>query len=277
MTSPKTHLVPDSGDDDRWLLTYSDMITLLLAVFVVLFALSSVNKVKLSEFSTGLRATFVGSSEALGSTSLLTQPNLGAPKPLKNPVRGLSSPVEATKPPATHPSGATTPSTTTGSSTQSASSADHAELAALERTIHSKLSAEHLLPYVTISLRPDSLTVGLLADSVFFATNSNALSRIGNEIVDTVGRVLAPRTNKVSVQGYADNVPVTGPPWHSNFLLSAARATSVVERMTHVDGVAEPRLVAEGFGSTHPIASNATAAGRATNRRVEIVIQPERT
>lgn len=258
---------PGDGDEERWLLTYSDMITLLLALFVVLFALSSVNKVKFAEFRSGLQATFVGSSAAVGTSGLLTQANLGSPRPLTNPVHGVASPLTALRP---HPA------TTTPSPAHVPPPAS-SELAGLANAIHDRLSAQHLLPYVTITLQPDRLTVGLLADSVFFATNSNGLSHIGDRIVDSVGQLLAPKTNDVSVQGYADNVAVTGPPWHSNFLLSAARATAVVLRMAHVDRVAEARLVAEGFGSTHPIAPNATASGRARNRRVEIVILPERT
>ena len=267
MSRSKRSAPAGGGDEERWLLTYSDMITLLLALFVVLFALSSVNKVKFAEFRSGLQASFVGASSATGASSLLTQANLGSPRPLTNPVRGVSSPVTAPKPHVVSPKPAPKPAPPPSSS----------ELVALEQAIHARLSAERLLPYVTIVLQPDRLTVGLLADSVFFATNSNTLSPVGDEIVDSVGEVLAPRTNDVSVQGYADNVPVTGPPWHSNFLLSAARASAVVLRMAHVDGVAEDRLVAEGFGSTQPIASNSTAAGRARNRRVEIVILPERT
>jgi len=265
----------EDGGEERWLLTYSDMITLLLALFVVLFALSSVNKAKFAEFRSGLQASFVGASSATGASSLLTQANLSAPHPLTNPVHGLSSPVNAPKPHVVIPEPA--PKHTPSPVAKHAPSPASAELAALERAIHARLSAERLLPYVTITLRPDRLTVGLLADSVFFATNSNALSHVGDEIVDSVGDVLADRTNDITVQGYADNVPVIGPPWHSNFLLSAARASAVVLRMAHIDGVAEDRLVAEGFGSTHPIASNSTAAGRAQNRRVEIVILPERT
>jgi len=264
--SRHNHSVPaEGGDEERWLLTYSDMITLLLALFVVLFALSSVNKVKFDEFRSGLQATFVGASSAVGASSLLTQANLGPPQPLDNPVHGVTSPLTAVKAPV----GVSEP--------RRIAPATSSELNALEEAIHARLGAERLLDYVTIVLQPDRLTVGLLADSVFFATNSNNLSHVGDEIVDSVGEVLAPRTNDISVQGYADNVPVTGPPWHSNFLLSAARAAAVVLRMAHVDGVSENRLVAEGFGSTDPIASNATAAGRARNRRVEIVILPERT
>lgn len=266
MSRSKRSAIGEEGNEERWLLTYSDMITLLLALFVVLFALSSVNKVKFAEFRSGLQATFVGGSEAVGASGLLTQANLGTPHPLVNPVQGVTSPVKA-------PQSQVVASAPAPKRVPPPSSS---ELAALERAIHSRLRAEGLLPYVTITLQPNRLTVGLLADSVFFATNSNALSPVGDEIVDSVGEVLAPKTNDVSVQGYADNVPVIGPPWRSNFLLSAARASAVVLRMAHVDGVAEDRLVAEGFGSTHPIASNSTPAGRARNRRVEIVILPER-
>ncbi len=270
----------NASDEDRWLLTYSDMITLLLALFIVLFALSSVNKAKFEEFHSGVRAAFTGNGSSLSpaAENLLSQSSTQVPQPLANPVHGPSGPLlvqpVSTSPPTTARSRTIPPTTPT---TPGAAPLDTSQLAALYRAIESALAARGLLQDVIIVLQPNQLSVELLADKVFFATNSDALSAVGKEIVDTVGDAVAPYNNDIFVKGYADNVPVKGGPWYSNFMLSAARATAVVLRLAHVDGVAEDRLVAEGFGSTHPVASNATAAGRAQNRRVDIDILAERT
>jgi chemotaxis protein MotB len=253
------------------------MITLLLALFIVLFAISSVNKSKFAEFRAGVRHAFISDGGGLtqSGAGLLLQPDLSqVPKPLSNPVHGPSGPPQpsAPLPQATSPA---TKAPATGSS--SAAPPDTEQLALLERVIQSDLAAQGLTEDVIINLSPTQLSVELLADKVFFATNSDALSAVGKEVVDTVGSAVAPYSNDISVKGYADNVPVTGGPWYSNFMLSSARATSVVLRLDHSDGVAADRLVAEGFGSTHPVATNATPAGRAKNRRVDIVILAERT
>jgi|SRR5579875_575228 len=271
-----------SSDEERWLLTYSDMITLLLALFIVLFALSSLNKSKFAEFRAGVRMAFVGSGAGLsqGASDLLSQPSVAqVPRPISNPVHGPGGPLQLTTSPAraTASSQVATSSSPAPPSSQAAAppTPDTAQLALLQHEIEASLAARGLLQDVVIDLTPTRLSVELLADRVFFATNSDALSAVGKEIVDTVGTAVAPYSNYIAVKGYADNVPVTGGPWYSNFMLSSARATAVVLRLAHADDVAEDRLVAEGFGATHPVASNATAAGRARNRRVDIDIYAE--
>ena len=282
------HSRHNASDEDRWLLTYSDMITLLLALFIVLFALSSVNKAKFEEFKAGVHQAFVGVGGGLSpaAAGLLRQQALTqVPQPLTNPVHGPSGPAGAQRvapltpqSPSPPTASAPVPTITTPSPGRGAVAPPNtAQLAALERVIEADLAAHGLLQDVIINLSPDQLSVELLADKVFFATNSNALSPAGKEVVDAGGVAVAPYGNDLAVKGYADNVPVKGGPWYSNFMLSAARATAVVLRLAHFDGVAKDRLVAEGFGSTHPVASNATAAGRAQNRRVDIDILAERS
>jgi chemotaxis protein MotB len=263
------------------------MITLLLALFIVLFALSSVNKAKFEEFKAGIKTAFVGNGGGLSPAAaglLSAQVGVQVPHPLTNPVHGPSGPQAAlpvsvhfqTKPTAPSPTSTTVP-TIVPTTVPGTIPPDTSQLAVLEKEIEATLAAQGLIQDVVINLSPNQLSVELLADKVFFATNSNALSDVGKEIVDTVGGTVAPYSNDILVKGYADNVPVKGGPWYSNFMLSAARATAVVLRLTHADGVSEDRLIAEGFGSTHPVASNSTAAGRAQNRRVDIDILAERS
>jgi len=277
------HKANHGADEERWLLTYSDMITLLLALFIVLFALSSINKGKFDEFRQSVRSVFMSGAQSLApaSEALLSQLDQQVPRPLANPVHGLTSPLATSGQPSHTTSTTAGPQPASPATTISVPSSvfqpmsppvASAQLRALERAIESALAAKGLLQDVMVNLRPNVLSIALFADRTFFATNSNALSELGDEIVDTVGEIVASQPNDITVKGYADNVPVTGPPWYSNFMLSSARATAVVERLRTHDGVAGQRLVAEGFGQYHPIASNATAAGRAKNRRVDIDI-----
>lgn len=259
------------GEEERWLLTYSDMITLLLALFIVLFALSTLSKAKFAEFRTGVRAEFASRPQSLSpaGAGLLHQEALATrlllPRRLANPISPAS------------PSALAPTATAITAAPSAAAQPDLSQLRKLEQAVESALASKGLLGDVIVTLTPKDLSIELLADRVFFATNSNALAPVGAEIVDTVGSVLRPQPNAMSVRGYTDNEPVTGGPWYSNFMLSAARATTVVLRLMSTDGITAGRLMVEGFGPTHPVASNSTPAGQAENRRVDIVILPEGT
>ena len=224
-----TFATEHSDNADRWLLTYSDMITLLLVLFIVLFALSTINKAKYHEFKQSV-------------------------------PRAVLSEVPHGKTAAHHPTSTTRTATD--------------RLQALRRELTAALRARGLLRDVTFSLSSTGLVEGLVADSTFFATASAALSTVGQEIVDTSARVLARVSNDVEVAGYTDNRAIIGGPYPNNWALSAARAATVVVRMTQVDGVSPTRVVLLGYGQYHPLATNATVAGRAENRRVNIVVRP---
>jgi chemotaxis protein MotB len=241
-------VVADVDNEERWLLTYSDMITLLLALFVVLFSLSTINHAKFVEFETGVRKALSSTVSPMpaGNHGLLSEPSLA-----RNPsIRSIETLVHDT----------TAPPVTTN------------DLEELDEEIHAALAERGLLRAVAITLAPTNLKIRIIADRTFFATNSDALSPTGEAVVDAIGSVLARDGNSIVVDGFTDSTPVTGGPYYSNYLLSAARAVEVVERLVRYDGVREDRLYAVAYGSTHAAASNATAAGRARNRRVDIVI-----
>ena len=138
------------------------------------------------------------------------------------------------------------------------------------------MALKGLLGDVTISIDASGLVEGLVADSTFFLTDSAQLSPLGDEIVDTSGHVLDSYPNNVDVAGYTDDQPITGGPYFNNWALSAARSSTVVERLTTIDGVNPERVVAIGYGQYHPVAPNTSAAGQAENRRVNIVVTRQR-
>lgn len=218
---------PDNAE--RWLLTYSDMITLLLVLFMVLFALSKVNEAKYREFRQSVTHAVL-SNVPHGTTRLH--------------IKSSSSLTSATR------------------------------LQKLKRELSSALNAKGLLGDVTLTINSSGLVEGLVADSTFFVTASANLSSVGMQIVDTSAHVLKNFSNAIEVAGYTDNRIITGGPYPNNWALSAARAATVVVRMTQVDGVTPDRVVLLGYGQYHPVASNASPAGRAENRRVNIVVKP---
>jgi chemotaxis protein MotB len=257
---------------ERWLLTYADMITLLLALFIVLFAISTVNQKKFLALALGLKQTFNPTANVLPSNSgLLNNASL-------TPTAGsqLSKPTP-TVPLIQQSAGATTttvaPASRAVPSTGTAMSpAVHSALVAVENQINRALVARGLEHNVTTSIVTRGLIVQVLADKVFFATGSADLGTVGSEIVDTVAGVIRHDPYNVDVEGYTDNQPLAGGPYGSNTGLSAMRAVNVVERLTTVDGLNPNRLAATGYGETHQAAPNDSPAHMALNRRIDLVI-----
>ena len=194
-------------------MTYADMITLLLVLFIVLFALSKINQAKYRQFQQSVsHVKLVGTSVAHGSTSA--------------PSRG-PAPLSAAAAPA--------------------------RLRQIQQALTHALALKGLLGDVTIKIDASGLVEGLVADSTFFVTDSAQLSVLGEEIVDTSGHVLDSYPNNVDVAGYTDDQQITGGPFANNWALSAARSSTVVERLTTVDAVDPERVVAIGYGQYHPV------------------------
>jgi chemotaxis protein MotB len=224
----------EHGGMERWLLTYADMITLLLALFVVLYALSSLNHVKYAQFAKGLNTSFND---------------------------GTSQPSSAR-------------TTTTLKPSARAAAKNQISLAALEKQLRVALAKAGLLQDVALNLGSRGLVVGLVSSKTFYGNDSAALSSIGERIVDITGATVRSHPNLVNVDGYADNVPITGGPYSSNWQLSTARAVVVVERLQDTARVNPTQLYAVGFGQYHPVVPNNSIAHLAENRRVDIVISP---
>lgn len=232
------------GGMERWLLTYADMITLLLALFVVLFALSTINARKFAAFRAGLLPS-VDHAAALtaGGQGLLQQPALVSPLHARSAIPAAAAGVPAPT-----------------------------DLAALQARLEQALTRQGLQHDVAIRLETRGLVVQMLADRLFYAVDSAGLGPVGAQVVDTMAQVLAAEPNQIVVEGYTDSQPITGGPYPSNWALSAMRAVNVVSHFVQIDHLAEGRLAATGYGKTRPVAPNTTAAGMAANRRVDVVV-----
>jgi chemotaxis protein MotB len=208
------------------------MITLLLVLFIVLFALSRIDQAKFKEFKQSV------------SHAVLSHTPHGTTK-----VRATSTTKETVETPVNR-------------------------LQEIRRQLSSALQSEGLLGDVTLTINSSGLVEGLVADSTFFTTNSADLSAVGEQIVDTSAAVLRGYPNAIEVAGYTDNQPISGGPFVNNWELSAARATTVVIRMTTSDEVNPGQVVLLGYGQYHPLVPNGSPSGQAENRRVNIVVSP---
>lgn len=128
---------------------------------------------------------------------------------------------------------------------------------------------------VTISELAGKLTVNIL-DRVLFASGEAEIKTEGQEVLRKVAQVLGQYPDRqIHVIGHTDNVPIHTARYPSNWELSSARALAAVRFLTEQAGVAPARVGAVGYGEFHPVADNATAEGRAKNRRIAIVVLPE--
>jgi chemotaxis protein MotB len=231
------------------------MITLLLALFVVLFAMSSISLRKFDEFKTGLLQSFStaqldkvtqGGRGVLEHSSLISHPGV-IPSPPKVSIlqQGSTEPAQ------------------TPSQTQSNQIAQQIEQA---------LSQSGLSQDAQVVVEKRGVVVRVLSDKAFFNTDSAALGQIGDRVVDVIAGVVKPIPNDIVVEGYTDSQPIVGGPYSSNFELSAVRAVTVLERLMRVDGISADRLSAVGYGDTHPLVPNTTPQNMALNRRVDVVI-----
>jgi chemotaxis protein MotB len=154
------------------------------------------------------------------------------------------------------------------------------ELAQLKGTydkLEEKMKDEIAKGDISLSQDGGKLRVGLV-DKILFDSGEAQISKRGEGVLARVGAVLATIDDKqIQVSGHTDKTPISGKlvaQFPTNWELSTARATNVVRFLSEKASVPAERLVASGYGENHPVASNKTPAGRAKNRRIEILLTP---
>ena len=158
-----------------------------------------------------------------------------------------------------------------------AKSGELAELKGTYDKLEDKMKDEIAKGDISLSQDGGRLRVGLV-DKILFDSGEAAISKRGEEVLARVGAVLAAIDDKqIQVSGHTDRTPISDKltaQFPTNWELSTARAINVVRFLSEKAGVPPQRLVASGYGEYHPIANNKTAAGRAKNRRIEILLTP---
>ena len=243
--------------DERWLITYADVLTLMFVLFMVLFSISVVNTAKFDMLKQTLRDAF-NSGLAAGGTSVL-ETNPGTPAPAVTTQLGAIAPE--------------VPSLQ-GISVADASPEqvlESAQLQNAEQTIASKLEQAGVGGKVTTSVNERGLAIRLETDGVLFTPGSATLRAEGARVIAPIAASLKGLPNPIRVEGHTDSTPIATAKFPSNWELSGDRASAVVRTMIAA-GVPAGRLQAAGFADTKPIGENETAEGRAMNRRVEILV-----
>jgi chemotaxis protein MotB len=258
-------------NEERWLLTYADMITLLMALFMVLFSISSVNISKYQTLQQSLRAAFSGSILPGGSALEST-----GSTPSKNVMPATASaqsfvPTLPTVAPAAAPSIGTPRGTTRKQAAQHAANAEQESFLNLRARLEAYARAHGFANEVNVTINRDGLEVELLTDRVLFSSASAALNPAGLPLLGEIANLLNTVNNPVDITGYTDSIPTDTPQFPNNLWLSSGRADSV-ETFFGTHTVVSSRMYAVGRGPLDPVASNATNAGRGRNRRVVIEV-----
>ncbi len=241
------------ANHERWLITYSDLITLLLIFFVIMYAMSKIDVAKFLTLSESLNAAFDPSNQIplhnLGKTALLQS---------QNPTSGHQ----------------------TGFSIHSLSKTQDQQLRQVlhEDQVFSNLYAElqnfvnrnHLSHSVSLANEQRGIQI-TLRDVVLFNTGQDAILPAAQQILLGLVPFLHRVPNNIVVEGFTDNVPIDTAQFPSNWELSTGRAVTVVRFLIGA-GIAPQRLAATGYGQYRPVAPNNSPAHRQMNRRVNIVI-----
>ena len=247
---------------EAWAIPYADLMTLLLAFFVVMYAVSVVNAGKYKVMSESMMDAFNGHPGAVvplssQKTSQVIPPTVPAAKNAPAAVIKLPIPL--------HGSHATSAVVEQPAPPSTLKRIEDLVQQALQPLIDKKL--------VVLRRTPDRLEIEIRTD-ILFTSGEAKLSASASHALVSVASILESFPNSLRVEGFTDNVPISTSKYPSNWELSAARAASVA-RLFADHGVRPNRLGIVGWGDVRPIADNSTADGRNHNRRVLVVVEGE--
>ena len=239
---------------ERWLVSYSDFITLLFAFFVVMFASSQTDKYKAKAVSDSVRDALEKGGVAAAVREVLggTVDDLGKGNALlKGPGGSEPKNVPLDPPPPNQ-----TP---------------FEELAPSMKYLSSALADEIKEGKIVVKLEARGLVVSL-KQNTFFPSGADTIDPATYGIVDKIGRIIMGTKNPVRLEGHTDSQPIHSDRFPSNWELSTARSIAMLKMLAARCEVPETRMAVAGYADTMPEDTNDTAEGRRHNRRVDIVL-----
>ncbi len=227
-------------NEERWLVTYADMITLLMVFFIVMFSMANTDLKKFETVAEALGNAFnvlgtspgqslMGNSRSSGSSRGATPFSFGALPARQRDFVQVSTEL-----------------------------AGAAQQLGLDSAIDVRMNMEGII----ISL----------SDAMVFEPGSAELRSEALPVLDTVGNILKTTNNEVRVEGNTDDIPTNSPLYPTNWELSVARAVSIVRYLTDEVGIDPQRLSAAGNAEFNPLVPNDSRANRKTNRRADIIM-----
>ncbi|HSZ08844.1 MAG TPA: flagellar motor protein MotD [Steroidobacteraceae bacterium] len=243
---------------EAWAIPYGDLVTLLFALFTVMYAMSSVNEGKFRVLSDAMIAAFNGAPKSMRPVNLgEPEQGKGGDKPLVGitPTALIKIKTEQNNP---------SPPVIVAAREAAGS------LIRMEREVQDAMRA--LIDAKLITVRRESMWLEIeINTDILFPSGSGAFSTAAEPVLDKLAEVLKPFPNPIRVEGHTDDRPIHTAAFPSNWELSAARAASVVHQFTK-QGIDPLRLEIVGFGEFHPRQPNDSSEGRNANRRVAVLV-----
>lgn len=258
---------------ERWLVTYADMVTLLMVLFIVMFAMSQVDQKKFNALKEGLAAGF-GQSTSIqdGSSSILSEPGEAAAEPIApNKFAVEVKQVQAASTSATSQAIAEHDQAQENVKYAEAK-AEVARLSTLLERLQAALVKHHLEDDVQAAIDDRGLVISLVSRHVVFEPNLATLSARGRELVDTLAPVLRDIPDPLEIAGHTNQAKGKPKYYASDWDLSSARAVTVLRHLNEVDRVPTERLSATAFGHTKPLVDPSKPGSQKVNKRVDIVV-----
>ncbi|HWS46994.1 MAG TPA: flagellar motor protein MotB [Acidimicrobiia bacterium] len=254
---------------EAWVIPYADLLTLLMAMFIALFAISTVDTGKFQALARGFSNALGGGhlDAGIGGTGKATSPVVGSGNGY-GPFSG----------------GTLMPSSAQVSSRQLAQILS-ALVSNKQQQVQQRQTLQDVQNEITRAAQSlglagkvqtkqlnNGLEVTLLTDQILFDPGKADVRPDGALLLGVIGKVLTTIDNPIDIYGFTDSQPIETTQFPSNWELSGARASAVLRSFIAL-GISAQRLTASGRADLDPVATNATAAGRALNRRVEILVQ----
>ncbi|WKN47605.1 flagellar motor protein MotB [Nocardioides sp. Arc9.136] len=255
----RPHEEEEHENHERWMVTYADMITLLMVLFIVLFAMGQTDVEKFKALKASLAMGFGQESAVLdGSSSLLQEPGTEA--------------VAQVAPRTPRPAAAPGSQVDRTVATRNAAQRELARLRGVEARVRAALRRRGLESDVRTTYDERGLVVSLVSKHVVFRNDLATLSARGERVVDAVGPVLADLPDRLEIAGNTNQVDVSPAFFDTDWDLSSARAVTVLRRLEERLGVRTDRLSVAAYGRTRPLVDPARPGSQVVNKRVDIVV-----
>jgi chemotaxis protein MotB len=242
---------------EAWVIPYADLMTLLMAMFIVLWALGNTDAGKIQQVQAGF-ADALNIGPAGGAIGV--ESTEAAAPVSKEDVAELQGKV-----------GEATAIQRQADLREAKIRSERADLEETRKEIQHQLELKGLTDQVQTRLTPEGLLV-VATEGLLFGSGSATLDDGGSRAIDLIAEPMLSLTQPIRIEGHTDSVPVATAQFPSNWELSSARASTVLRHLIGTFSFPPGRLSSAGYADTHPAGDNATAEGRAANRRVEILV-----
>ncbi|KPV58171.1 flagellar motor protein MotB [Paenibacillus sp. A3] len=243
--------------DESWLIPYADLLTLLLALFIILFAASQTDQKKYQAIMQSFNSAFTGGIGQFNFSNLIplsTEPNIDQKK--------YDQPTDPATPNAAEQQ----------QKQQQQMEKEQYDLQQLKQKLDQYIADNKLTTQLETKLTEDLLML-TIRDNALFSSGSATVKPEAKQLAGTISEMLAQYPDyRIEVAGHTDNVPIRTAAFETNWDLSAKRALNFMKILLENDKIGPERFRSIGYGEYHPIDTNDSEAGRAKNRRVEVSI-----